>query len=75
VDANTSEISRNSNKKSIFLLLKRLNKGNTLIEGCLSTTDLNESIFKWSRGNRGRRNSHRHAACLGDQTIGCRMSV
>ena len=37
--------------RSPLLLLKRLNKGNTLIEGCLSTTDLNESIFHWIRGN------------------------
>jgi hypothetical protein len=39
--------------RSPFPLLKRLNKGNTLIEDNLSTTDLNESIFQWIRGNRG----------------------
>jgi hypothetical protein len=39
--------------------LKRLNKGNTLIDGCLSTTDPKESIFQWIRGNRGRREDMR----------------
>jgi hypothetical protein len=39
--------------------LKRLNKGNTLIDGCLSTTDPKESIFQWIRGNRGQREDMR----------------
>jgi hypothetical protein len=52
-----------------------LNKGNTPIEGCLSTTDLNESIFHWIRGNRGWRQDMRIASETSEQTIGRRMGV
>ena len=55
--------------RSPLLLLKRLNRGNTLIEGCLSTTDLNESIFHWIRGNHGWRQDMRIASEASDQTM------
>ena len=75
MDANSPEISRNSNEESIFLLLKRLNKGNTLIEGCLSTIDVDESIFQWTRGNRGWRQDMRRvdANCARDQRADYRL--
>jgi hypothetical protein len=59
--------------------LKRLNKGNTLTDGCLSTTDPKESLFQWIRGNRGRREdmrmSMRIAPVTSEQIIGCGTGV